>query len=1835
MKKKHLSFDQGLSWRVRYNGVVWAMMIFLSVNTVGLFLTLDSAHAEASQTTLSINVDTGSLSIELTPSLDGSFGKSGDSNISVNTNNSTGYTMIISSGSSNGPPGSNGTIESIDTIISETDFRANTNYNNKRGYKPSQYVTSSNGVDTVVQNTNYLPEPSAEGDILAKTDGPNNTNDTYSLSIGARANYETPSGFYRRTYNLVVVANPTPINIDYDENTTDTVENMPSPNPQVVSLNEISAGQTTLSDAIPTATGKNFEGWCDVATTVNSTTGDYECSGNTYMPGKTLSLAQGANADIQLYAIWSVDTFPIVWSQMGACEFHGNTAANITGSECTKYHNGVYIDTGIPLYSQDNYLKDYEIHFTIDEYDPNTNTGNDGQQTFVSDKVPSSTTINGGTAPGLVVRKASNNINVNSKLGSTAGSKNVAAATTDEISVYRISNVIYYSVNKGPLVTVQDTTGYNQQFDLTTWFGGYPSTSGCTGSTSSPCTAVKRYIEATFSNMYIRLGKYDASKVHTVTFDGNGGTPATTSYLVYHGNTINSVPEVTNSGMIFVDWYTEQNGGEVVTKDWRPRGDETYWAHWAKSVEQAQITNTDLDIATNNPPETIEITNLAEIEPHTFISNDTSIATVDPNTGAVTGVGVGTTTITMTGERSGATRTINVSVREGLVTVTFDAGYGSAIDDITVSAGGTIDHIPISIWHGHTLEGWYTGANGTGTKLTTSLPITNETHAFIANWVETVYVCKIATSLHQETCGQSTGGCRNAGYAQNDVIRYGTIPNSTTLSPGFAYTCDINLDNEFNETNERFYYLGTNNNNASLIYYKNIDNVSTDYNSALAQLPDNNTWINSDFETQANNKVARLITVAEAQTACGGSASGLSNHTCDYLMEQTNFANTDQQDGIWAEKADNGSNGGRRINTTALSIDSVSAASDGSTNATRPVIEVPLRYIETYTPPITAHVVTFEPHNGQSATTATINSGSALGPGYPAEDPTYANHVFQGWFTQEIGGDKISRTTRPTADVTYHAQWKLNVRYAEIQNVDLTLSEGGQINIVVSNSADVEPYKFSSNNPGIATVDEDTGLITGISQGTTTIVMTGGQSNLTKELEVDVTAAPEHQVVVSFNSNGGSSVSPRLVAEGDPVGELPTPTRTNYKLFGWYTDDNTFYNEVTPATVVDTTTTFYAKWIEDTTSFPIIWSETNACTFDGTNNVSGEYCAATNKTKAYIDTGVQLFIENNYDKDFEVGFNIVDYVPANNAKQATFLNSKQENSSNNYPGFVFRRTDESTTDVQLTQKWKGNNGATTSFVASTTKSVRIARRKTTENGTQKTKIYYTINGGTETVFQDITSVTRLFFDTKVWFGAATVTSAGDTSQRPLTGTLTDMYIRLGTDTDYTINFDANGGSVSPTSKTITAGNPLGELPVPTPPNSSYAFDAWYDESVSPAVAVSASTVPTSGKTYVAHWVYASSLTPVSFDVSNAATRGYNTIVTGFQPQITQFNKDTTTVDSKGRPSINFSTWGVAKTTYLNALKSNFESNNCMLSPGEDSQIDWGGGRTVNCSKPDVYDTGMGEALNVYLYNTSSHSLESTALAYTQSSDGKIRNMIPGKTYYWEVASDSNKYGVVAATSVNNRRWLDVGTIWNVRDLGGLPVDTNGDGTIDGSVKYEKLVRGGRLNSAANNITLLTDLGIDKEYDLAGSGELSPPDVQFSSSGYVNDTAIHYNFDYGTSGYTSTRKALTDIMDDVINGNNVYFHCRVGADRTGTIAYLLEALLGVPNEYRYEDYEMTSIAGLNDRTRYYDQKSDTNYYKFLYMMGYTLDTDDVYTWYLKDTTDVNAASRVASFRAAML
>ena len=88
---------------------------------------------------------------------------------------------------------------------------------------------------------------------------------------------------------------------------------------------------------------------------------------------------------------------------------------------------------------------------------------------------------------------------------------------------------------------------------------------------------------------------------------------------------------------------------------------------------------------------------------------------------------------------------------------------------------------------------------------------------------------------------------------------------------------------------------------------------------------------------------------------------------------------------------------------------------------------------------------------------------------------------------------------------------------------------------------------------------------------------------------------------------------------------------------------------------------------------------------------------------------------------------------------------------------------------------------------------------------------------------------------------------------------------------FTLTYNANGGSVSTTSKSLTFGDSYGTLPTPT--RTHYTFDGWYT-AASGGTKVTADTKPTTSDnvTIYAHW------TLVSYKVSWSAGTGYTIAV---------------------------------------------------------------------------------------------------------------------------------------------------------------------------------------------------------------------------------------------------------------------------------------------------------------------------------------------------------------------
>lgn len=196
----------------------------------------------------------------------------------------------------------------------------------------------------------------------------------------------------------------------------------------------------------------------------------------------------------------------------------------------------------------------------------------------------------------------------------------------------------------------------------------------------------------------------------------------------------------------------------------------------------------------------------------------------------------------------------------------------------------------------------------------------------------------------------------------------------------------------------------------------------------------------------------------------------------------------------------------------------------------------------------------------------------------------------------------------------------------------------------------------------------------------------------------------------------------------------------------------------------------------------------------------------------------------------------------------------------------------------------------------------------------------------------------------------------------------------------------------------------------------------------------------------------------------------------------------------------------------------------------------------------------------------------------------IYNLIPGVKYNVRaIGEDGAILRQVSVTPVGPVRWIH-GVAGNLRDLGGWKVsgyDVYGE-PYTGSIRYGRLYRGmqlDRINTEGSRI-MKEDLGISVDLDLRGYHNNGNPSQVLPS-----DWCEWYNiplFQFLGNGTGTTEELYRDAIGQIIrwldDGRNVYFHCIGGADRTGTLAFLIEALLGVSESDLSKDYELTTFSG---------------------------------------------------------
>lgn len=229
-----------------------------------------------------------------------------------------------------------------------------------------------------------------------------------------------------------------------------------------------------------------------------------------------------------------------------------------------------------------------------------------------------------------------------------------------------------------------------------------------------------------------------------------------------------------------------------------------------------------------------------------------------------------------------------------------------------------------------------------------------------------------------------------------------------------------------------------------------------------------------------------------------------------------------------------------------------------------------------------------------------------------------------------------------------------------------------------------------------------------------------------------------------------------------------------------------------------------------------------------------------------------------------------------------------------------------------------------------------------------------------------------------------------------------------------------------------------------------------------------------------------------------------------------------------------------------------------------------------------------EAVRNYLTNVTydSSDYSTSQIASYAPANAVVSNYKPigrdagGETHFNEVPNIETPFagGGKAGTlkPLDFLRWIrtrnNSAEAWNVRDLGGWACD-------GGTVKYGLLIRGGKL-SAADRAVLVGEMGIQHDLDLRGrEGGGSGDEPEMTESPLGNDVWYTRTQQYAWYSLTpvATWKAyLRCVIDAVTHREPVYFHCTAGADRTGTLACVIEGILGMSQSDIDKDYELTTF-----------------------------------------------------------
>lgn len=226
---------------------------------------------------------------------------------------------------------------------------------------------------------------------------------------------------------------------------------------------------------------------------------------------------------------------------------------------------------------------------------------------------------------------------------------------------------------------------------------------------------------------------------------------------------------------------------------------------------------------------------------------------------------------------------------------------------------------------------------------------------------------------------------------------------------------------------------------------------------------------------------------------------------------------------------------------------------------------------------------------------------------------------------------------------------------------------------------------------------------------------------------------------------------------------------------------------------------------------------------------------------------------------------------------------------------------------------------------------------------------------------------------------------------------------------------------------------------------------------------------------------------------------------------------------------------------------------------------------------------------IYLSENSNYS--NPLIFNTNEKQLVLTNLKLNTNYYLKITSSNDFVKEDSFVTENTIiRNMYVSGVTNVRDLGGYVVG-------DKISKQGLIYRTGRLNENGTDTvtdkitekgknTMLNEMKVKTEIDLrlVSNNEVG---CLVEGTGVLGNTVSYYQcpMDYNISMDAEINvKAVGKVFEILGNSSNypAFFHCSIGTDRTGYIAWLINACLGVEEEYLYRDYLFSNFGDIGGK-----------------------------------------------------